>query len=149
MGIFAKKDMTQEEMDRAENEAISSIIDKNMVIHGEMSFQGKTRIDGTINGNINGEHLVLSDTGKVVGDIIACSFNCFGSLEGNIRANIITARKNCSIQGRLEAGTLTVEPGAVIDGEIRSANPDFANTPVKKPTLATPPQQEQSQVDTL
>jgi len=149
MGIFAKKDMTQEEMDRAENEAISSIIDKNMVINGELSFQGKTRIDGTINGNINGEHLVLSDTGKVIGDIVACSFNCFGSLKGNIHANIITARKNCSIQGKLEAGTLTVEPGAVIDGEIRSANPKFAETPVKKPILDVLPQPEQNQADTL
>lgn len=146
--MFGKKDMTQEEMERAENEAISSIIDKNMVINGEISFQGKTRIDGTIHGNINGEHLVLSDTGKIIGDIVACSFNCFGSLEGNIRANIITARKNCAIHGKLEAGTLTVEPGAVIDGEIRSASPGFAEDPVKKPTLDNVPQPEQVQVDT-
>jgi len=145
--MFTRKDMAQEEIERAENEAISSIIDQNMVIHGEISFQGKTRIDGTINGNIHGEHLVLSDTGKVFGDIVACSFNCFGSLKGNIRANIITARKNCSIRGRLEAATLTVEPGALIDGEIRSANPEFIETPVTKPALDTLP--EQSQADTL
>lgn len=149
MGIFTKNDLTKEEMERAENEAISSIIDKNMVIQGEISFQGKTRIDGTITGNITGEHLVLSDTGKVTGDVIACSFNCFGSLKGNVRANIITARKNCSIHGKLEAGTLTVEPGAVIDGEIRSADPKFAEAPVKKPTLDILPTPEQSQADTL
>lgn len=93
MGMFGKKGDAQGELERAENEAISSIIDKQMCIQGEISFQGKTRIDGTIHGNIRGEHLVLSETGVVTGDIVACSFNCFGTLEGNVRANIITARK--------------------------------------------------------
>lgn len=134
MGMFGKKNSIQEEINRAENEAISSIIDKNMSINGEISFQGKTRIDGIINGNITGEHLVLSDSGKVNGDITAYSFNCFGSIEGNIRANIITARKSCTIHGKLEAGSLTVEPGANIEGEIRSATPELVETSVAPPT---------------
>lgn len=140
MGMFSKRDQAEAEMERADNETISSIIDKNMVIHGEMSFQGKTRIDGTIVGNISGEHLVLSETGKITGDIVTCSFNCFGRLEGNIKANIIAARKNCTILGKLEAGSLTVEPGAVIDGEIRSAVTELANTPIQKPVLEPVPE---------
>jgi len=147
MGMFGKKDETQAEMERAENESISSIIDKQMVIEGEISFQGKTRIDGTINGNIKGEHLVLSETGTITGDIVACSFNCFGKLEGNIRANLITARKNSTIHGKLEAGSLTVEPGATIDGEIRAATREMAEAPVKKPAQIPAPQPEE-QVET-
>ena len=127
MGMFGKKNDVQEEMQKAENEAIASIIDTSMTITGEISFKGKTRIDGTIHGNINGEHLVLSETGKIIGDIIASSFNCFGTLEGNVRAKIITARKDCSIHGKLQAGSLTVEPGASIDGEIKAATEDLIN----------------------
>lgn len=138
MGMFGKKSIVREEMQRAESEAISSIIDKSMIIIGELSFQGKTRIDGTINGNISGEHLVLSETGKVIGDITACSFNCFGTLEGNVRSNIITARKNCNIHGRLEAGSLTVEPGAIIDGEIKAATRDLTEQLVTKPVPPAP-----------
>lgn len=132
--MFGKKNIVKEEMQRAESEAISSIIDQNMTITGELSFQGKTRIDGTLKGNITGEHLVLSETGKVVGDITTCSFNCFGTLEGNVRSNIITARKNCNIHGRLEAGSLTVEPGAVIDGEIKAATLDLSERIISKPS---------------
>ncbi len=131
--MFSKKDDgIQEKMQKAESEAISSIIDKSMTINGEISFQGKTRIDGVVNGNINGEHLVLSGTGKVIGDIVASSFNCFGILEGNVKASIITARKDCTIHGRLEAGSLTVEPGACLDGEIKAATKDLVNEPAKK-----------------
>lgn len=136
MGVFSKKDDVRGEVQRAENEVISSIIDQSMTIQGELSFQGKARIDGTIKGNIHGEHLVLSETGKVIGDITSCSFNCFGTLEGNVRSNIITARKNCTIHGRLEAHSLTVEPGAMIDGEIKAATKDLAAESVKKPDSA-------------
>jgi cytoskeletal protein CcmA (bactofilin family) len=139
MGILGKKNVVQGEIQRAENEAISSIIDQSMTIQGELSFQGKARIDGTIKGNIHGEHLVLSETGKVIGDIIACSFNCFGALEGNVRSNIITARKNCTIHGRLEAHSLTVEPGATIDGEIKAATKDLAEESINKPDSTVEP----------
>ncbi len=37
---------------------------------------------------------------------------------------MLTARKNCSMHGKLEAGSLTVEPGASIQGEINAAAKD-------------------------
>jgi len=121
MGMFGKSENVEQEMEKVESEAIASIIDKSMIIKGEVSFKGKTRIDGIINGNIEGEHLVLSETGKVTGDISVSSFNCYGTLEGNVTAKIVTARKECTIHGKLTAGSLTVEPGATIEGEIKAA----------------------------
>jgi cytoskeletal protein CcmA (bactofilin family) len=120
MGMFAKNE-TDQEMKKVESEVISSIIDKTMIITGDITFKGKARIDGVINGNIEGEHLVLSETGRINGDIIVSSFNCYGTIEGNIKTNMLTARKNCSISGKLEAGSLTVESGAAIQGEIKVA----------------------------
>lgn len=132
--MFGKSMNVEQEMKKVDSEAISSIIDKSMTIKGEMFFKGKARIDGTINGNIDGEHLILSETGKVVGDITVSSFNCYGSLEGNVKATMLTARKNCSIHGKLEAGNLTVEPGASIQGEIKAAakelQPEVKKVPV-------------------
>ena len=128
MAIFGKSENVEQEMKKIEGEAISSIIDKSMIITGEIAFKGKARIDGTINGNIEGEHLILSETGKVIGDITVSSFNCYGALEGNVKAGMLTARKNCSIHGKLEASSLTVEPGASIQGEIRAAAKDEPQT---------------------
>lgn len=132
MGMFGKLVSIDQEMKQVDGEAISSIIDKSMTITGELSFTGKTRIDGTVNGNIDGEHLILSETGRIVGDIQVSSFNCYGSLEGNVRATMLIARKNCSIIGKLEASSLNVEPGASIEGEIRAAaeNPTVEETKI-------------------
>jgi cytoskeletal protein CcmA (bactofilin family) len=135
MGMFGKEVNVEQEMKKVESEAISSIIDKSMTIKGELIFKGKARIDGTINGNIEGEHLILSETGKVVGDINVSSLNCYGSLEGNVKATILTARKNSSMHGKLEAGNLTVEPGASIQGEIKAAAKDL---PLEEKKAASP-----------
>lgn len=121
MAVFGKKDNYEQEMQKAESEAISSIIDKSMVITGELSFSGKTRVDGQIFGNIKGEHLILSKTGKIEGDITVKSFVCHGNMQGNAKADIVTLRKECTILGKIEAQTLTVEPGAIVDGEIKAA----------------------------
>jgi len=129
----------EQEMKKVESEAISSIIDKSVVIKGELSFKGKARIDGEIQGNISGEHLILSETGKIIGDITVTSFNCYGHLEGNISANLLTARKNCSINGKLEANSLTVEPGAALLGEIKVAAKDGREHESKPVKAAAPP----------
>ncbi len=132
MGMFGKPESVEQEMQKVEKGAISSIIDKSMTVKGEISFKGKARIDGIINGNIEGEHLILSETGKVTGDVSVSSLNCYGSLDGNVKANILTARKNCSIHGKLIAESLTVEPGAAIEGEIKAATKEAKTEQTKK-----------------
>ena len=134
MSMFGKSDDVEQEMQKVENEAISSIIDKSMTVRGEISFKGKARIDGVITGNIEGEHLILSETGKVIGDVSVSSLNCYGSLEGNVTANILTARKDCSIHGKLIAESLTVEPGASIEGEIKAASKEAKTVQTKGAT---------------
>lgn len=142
--MFGKKDDLEKEMQKAESETISSIIDKTMSVTGEITFKGKTRIDGTINGNITGEHLVLSESGKIIGDLKVSSFICNGSINGNTKANIVTARKGCSIHGRLEAGNLTVEPGAILDGEVKAATRDLHLVSAKSDDDAAEVQEQNS-----
>lgn len=133
MAMFNKGVNPEQEMKKIDSEAISSIVDKSMTIKGEVSFKGKARIDGIITGNIDGEHLILSETGRIVGDIQVSSFNCYGSIEGNITADMLIARKNCAIHGKLEADSLTVEPGASIQGEIKAVARDTAQIEKKAP----------------
>ncbi len=124
MALFNKSadkvEQITQEMKKVENEAISSIIDKNMAIIGEIDFQGKARIDGTVEGNIKGEHLILSESGRIKGDVQMISLNCYGIIEGDVKTEILTARKGCEISGTLETKALTVEPGASIQGNITS-----------------------------
>jgi len=122
MAIFNKKDELEQEAGRVSKEAISCLISKEMHISGEITFKGKARIDGTIEGNIQGEYLVLSKTGRVNGDLELDALICHGVVEGNIQAKLVTAHASATIRGRLTSGSLTVEPGAVLEGEIHASS---------------------------
>ncbi len=125
MAIFSKKNSFDQESQKADKEAISSIIDAKMTMKGDLLFEGKARIDGTIDGNIKGEHLILSEVGKVYGNIEVSTFVCHGLLEGNVTANLITASKSCRIIGMIESNNLSVEPGAELNGEMKIANKEL------------------------
>ncbi len=121
MALFTRKDTLQDEVELVSNEAISCIISKDMHIVGEIGFKGKARIDGTVDGNIQGEYLVLSETGKIKGNLELGALICHGRIEGDIHSRMVTAHSTASIKGRLTSANLTVEPGATLEGEIHSS----------------------------
>lgn len=135
--MFNKSAKVEEKLKKIDAEAVASIIDKSMTVIGEVHFKGKARIDGTVKGNVTGEHLVLSESGVIEGDLDLVSFNCFGVLAGNIKTSLLTARRGCSLRGKLVAENLTVEPGAHIEGEIKASQPEGEaqkNIATKTPT---------------
>lgn len=131
MPFFRKKDEAPGIGAGNSGEAISSILAKDMRLTGELTFKGKARLDGIVEGNIKGEHLVLSESGRVHGDLELISLICHGTVEGNIKAQQVSTYKTASIQGNLVAASLTVEPGARLNGEITSSQqqPPAQNTP--------------------
>ena len=65
-------------------EAISTVLGKETAITGDVIFKGSMRVDGRINGNVSGEHLIISDSGKVVGDVTSQTCICHGQIVGNL-----------------------------------------------------------------
>ncbi|MCI5157653.1 MAG: polymer-forming cytoskeletal protein [Candidatus Electrothrix sp. AUS1_2] len=105
-----------------EKDPIASVLAKEMVITGEISFKGKARFDGTVQGDITGEYLILSDTAQVTGNITVTTLVCHGKVEGNVIAEVVTAHATSEIHGILKSQNLTVESGASLEGEIHSSS---------------------------
>ena len=134
MALFNKKNDLQHKAAQVSQGAISSILSKDMRITGEIQFKGKARIDGCIDGNVKGEYLVLSETGKIIGDIEVDSLVCHGTIEGNIICNLVTAHPTAVIHGTLAAANLTVESGASLNGEIKAIqNQNKKTDPISSP----------------
>lgn len=147
MSLFNKKEPIQEQpsMGKPANDVITSIISKDMRVKGEVIFQGKARVDGIVEGNIKGEHLVLSESGKVMGDLELSTLICHGAIEGNVKAQQVTAHSNSSLQGNLVAASLTVESGAKLNGEVSSSTqPQAKVQPTAAPKPAPPEKKEES-----
>ena len=118
--MFKIKEHLGKQISKVNGDTISSIIDRNMTITGGLRFSGKARIDGTVNGNIAGDYLILGQSGRIKGDITVATLVCHGTLDGNVSADNVTARKTCSIHGSVSAANLVVEPGASLESEVKT-----------------------------
>jgi len=107
------------------SDAISSIIGREMTIIGDVSFEGKVRIDGNVEGNVMGDYLVLSNSGNINGDIEAKVLVCHGQIDGNVKVEQLFLKKDGTINGRLETRDLSVESGGILNGEIKAQDRDL------------------------
>jgi len=129
MGLFTGNKTEHTKHKQGADGPISSIIAEKMRVTGEIVFKGKTRIDGSLEGDIKGEYLILSETGRIKGNLKLDTLVCHGAIQGDIQANTITAHQTASIRGKLASGNLTVEPGAAIEGEIHAVNRRKTDSP--------------------
>lgn len=104
---------------------ISSIVGTGMSFVGDVTFTGKLRLDGSVKGNVNGDHLILGETGTITGDVDIETFTCQGKVCGNIRAQNLNVVKGCRIDGNVEAVNLLVEGGASLNGEVKVETSDL------------------------
>lgn len=117
--------------------AISSIIGQDMSINGDLSFQSKIQVDGRIQGNLTGTSLVVSETGRIVGNVSSESLVCYGQIDGDLTVGKLFLKKTGVINGRVETSDLSVESGGSLNGEIKSLSQgqDFK----AKPEVNAPP----------
>lgn len=126
MGLFSKNDGSMDSKDRPlENEPITSIVGKDMTISGNIFFKGKARVDGKVEGNIEGEYLILSETGKVLGDVKGGTFVCQGRVDGDVNVKNLYVKKGGTLNGKLETVDILVESGASLNGEIKARTQDL------------------------
>jgi len=120
----------------ASKKEIGSLIGAGTTLEGDLTFSGGVRIDGTVLGAarcVDGEKggmLVLSEYGKIEGEVRAAHLVVAGTITGPVFAGeLIELQPKARIAGDLHYRALEMHHGAVIDGQLfhqaadaRSAN---------------------------
>ena len=119
---------------------ISTIVGKGCVMEGDFLAAGSARIDGTVNGNVtvNGM-LVLGVFGKVNGNIKAEAALIAGEVIGNIDAEQkLEASANAKIFGDIKTNCLVIDEAAVFQGkcDMNQEHPTGKKSGVKAGTKA-------------
>lgn len=98
---------------------INSLIGEDTVLRGEFDLNGVLRIDGTFDGNIDGNGKVLvGESGKVKSDIKARIVIIGGTVYGDIKASeMITILSTGKLIGNIETPRLIAEEGMIFDGK--------------------------------
>lgn len=92
---------------------------------GEMSFDGRVRIDGTFTGRIFTEDtLEIGESGVVDGQIDAATLIVAGVASGEIRVRgRLLLQPTGHLKGSVDARVLEVRPGGRMDAHVRCGEP--------------------------
>ena len=103
-----------------ETEKMESFVGSNAQFKGEMNVKGTLRVDGVIEGCVNADWVILSETALVKGDIAAQKIIVGGKVEGNLRAKeLVEIQSKGKVLGEIFTNKLSVIEGAEFNGQIQ------------------------------
>jgi len=113
--MFSSKTVKQTE--------IASLIGATTLVTGNIEFSGGLRIDGTVKGSVHcvdgekGGMLVVSENGRIEGEVRAGHLVVAGCIEGPVcAANLIELQPKARITGDVRYRALEMHHGAVVEG---------------------------------
>ncbi len=105
--------------DRAKTTGVPSIISPDLRIVGDLKSSGDIQIDGTIEGDINSRLLTVGEQATVEGSIVADTVRISGTVRGQVKAKTVHLDKKARVIGDITHETLTMEAGALFEGQVR------------------------------
>ncbi|HTP28754.1 MAG TPA: polymer-forming cytoskeletal protein [Anaeromyxobacteraceae bacterium] len=88
---------------------------------GKLTFEGTVRIDAKFNGSIStNDVLVVGESARINAEIVCGTILVHGQVNGNIRAKVaVELRGHARVIGNIHTPSLTIERGAVFEGDCR------------------------------
>jgi cytoskeletal protein CcmA (bactofilin family) len=117
--MFGRKNPTAIEVTR-----LSSLVAHNMVVRGDILFEGGLRVDGRIEGNVLSQDqahglLVLSDKGAIAGRVRVYDAVINGRVEGDLEVeHFLELQANAQVTGNIIYTQLQMDCGATVDGKL-------------------------------
>ena len=105
--------------------AITTLIDKDIVISGDTTYTCGIRIDGKINGNLKvhgeeGSLLIMGHGSKITGDVEVEKAIINGEINGNIKCHdYLELNTNAIVNGSIEYDIIEVHEGSKINGILK------------------------------
>ena len=93
-----------------------TLIDADLTVMGHLLTDGHVEVEGRVEGTINCHSVTVHEGGYVEGTILADTARLLGSVVGPVRANTVTVGKCARVIGNIFHRTLTIEPGAYLEG---------------------------------
>jgi cytoskeletal protein CcmA (bactofilin family) len=102
-------------------ERITSVLGVGLIWQGIMTGSGGVRVEGTFEGEINlNGLLVIGETGKVTCENVrAANVIVAGAVKGNITAHKVEIRSTGRVWGDILTTAFATEEGAFLRGQIR------------------------------
>ena len=105
--------------------AITTLIDKDIVISGDTTYTGGIRVDGKIKGNLKvhgdeGSLLIMGYGSTITGDVEVEKAIINGEINGNVKCNdYLELNTNAIVNGSIEYDIIEIHEGSKINGNLK------------------------------
>ena len=97
--------------------SMPSVISPELRVVGDLHCTGGIWIEGTVEGQITGQTVTVSEGAQVSGPIHADTVRVSGSINGQIEGNAVILARTASVKGNIAHKTLSIEAGAQFEGQ--------------------------------
>ncbi len=95
------------------------------------------QIDGQVQGDINGSHVIIGERAEITGGIRAAEVVVRGKVMGAIHSNRVMLQANSHVEGDIFHKALAIEQGAFFEGKSRRSEDPLGE--VSKPANTNSP----------
>lgn len=104
---------------RSGDRGTPSVIGPELQVTGNLVSRGEVQIEGEINGDIHGSHVLVGENATVTGGIVADEVVVRGHVMGSLRGKRVLLQSTCRVEGDVYHQTLAIEQGAYFEGKSR------------------------------
>lgn len=105
-----------------------SIISAGLTVKGDLESAGEIQVDGHVEGDVRGKTVRVGEGAFVKGSVFGDSATVAGTIEGRIEAMTVTLQKTAKMTGDIIHQTVQIDSGAYIDGH---CSPHFGKTEIR------------------
>ena len=102
-----------------EGSRAASCIAADFAIEGQLRSTGCIEVAGRIKGRIEADELIVLAGGVVDGEVICRVLAVGGTITGTISTHELHVHDTGRVDAAIETGGMTVEPGALFEGQVR------------------------------
>lgn len=111
----------------------ASVIGPDLVIQGNLTSKGEVQIDGEVQGDVYGTHIIIGENARVTGSIVAEECVIRGHLLGTVRGRRVLLQSTSHVEGDIYHQTMAIEQGAFFEGKSRRTDDPLAGVVLPEP----------------
>lgn len=101
-----------------------SVIGPDLIIQGNLVSKGEVQVEGMIEGDVHGSHIVVGQTANISGGIVAEEIVIRGHVSGSVRGKRVMLQASSQVDGDIFHNALSIEQGAMFEGKSRRMKDD-------------------------
>jgi cytoskeletal protein CcmA (bactofilin family) len=107
---------------RASSADASSVIGTDLTVLGNLQSKGEIQVEGTVQGDIQAGRVIVGQSARITGGIVADDVVVQGTVMGSIRGNRVTLQSTSKVEGDVFHQSLAIEQGAFFEGKSRRSD---------------------------